>query len=134
MSKKILVVEDEDSIRNVLQVRLANCGFNVVTARDGEEGLAVARAEKPDLIILDLGLPKLPGEEVCRQLRNDENNVPIVMLTAKAEDVDRVVGKVLGANYYMTKPFEWTELLKKIYKYLDMEEEPESGEDPSPEA
>jgi len=134
VSKKILVVEDEDSIRNVLQVRLANCGFNVVTARDGEEGLAVARAEKPDLIILDLGLPKLPGEEVCRQLRNDENNVPIVMLTAKAEDVDRVVGKVLGANYYMTKPFEWTELLKKIYKYLDMEEEPESGEDPSPEA
>lgn len=121
MSKKILVVEDEDSIRNVLQVRLANCGFDVVTACDGEEGLAAARAEKPDLIILDLGLPKLPGEEVCRQLRNDENAVPIVMLTAKTEDVDRVVGKVLGANYYMTKPFEWTELLKKIYKYLDME-------------
>ncbi len=134
MSKKILVVEDEDSIRNVLQVRLANCGFSVVTARDGEEGLAVARAEKPDLIILDLGLPKLPGEEVCRQLRNDESNVPIVMLTAKTEDVDRVVGKVLGANYYMTKPFEWTDLLKKIYKYLDMEEESESGEDSAPEA
>ncbi|MBN2483067.1 MAG: response regulator [Candidatus Omnitrophica bacterium] len=134
MSKKILVVEDEDSIRNVLEVRLKNCGFEVVTAADGEDGLNKARAEKPDLMILDLGLPKLPGEEVCRQLRNEENNVPIIMLTAKTEDVDRVVGKVLGANYYMTKPFEWTELLKKIYKYLDMEEQAESGPAPSPEA
>ena len=134
MSKKILVVEDEDSIRSMLEVRLKNCGFDVVTASDGEEGLNKARSEKPDLMILDLGLPKLPGEEVCRQLRNDESVIPIIMLTAKTEDVDRVVGKVLGANYYMTKPFEWTDLLKKIYKYLDMEEQSGACDEQSGEA
>lgn len=119
MAKKILLIEDEVDIVRILEFRLKRSGFEVSVATDGEAGLRRAREEQPDLIILNLLLPKLPGEEVCRQVRQDENinKVPIIMLTAKKDDVDRIVGRVIGANFYMTKPFDLTLLLEKINHY-----------------
>jgi len=120
MDKKVLVIEDESDISRPLAFRLKKKGLETLIAVDGEEGLAMAKREKPDLIILDLMLPKLPGEEVCKQIRQDEaiGNVPILMLTAKASDIDKVVGKTLGASSYMTKPFEANELLREIDRLL----------------
>lgn len=120
MNRKVLVIEDEADISRPLTFRLKKKGLEVIVAADGEEGLAKARAEKPDLIILDLMLPKLTGDEVCKQIRQDEaqGNTPIIMLTAKASEVDKVVGKTLGATSYMTKPFEANELLREIDRLL----------------
>ncbi|HNV86712.1 MAG TPA: response regulator [Candidatus Omnitrophota bacterium] len=120
MDKKVLVIEDESDISRPLAFRLKKKGLETLIAVDGEEGLAMAKREKPDLVILDLMLPKLPGEEVCKQIRQDESigNVPILMLTAKASDIDKVVGKTLGATSYMTKPFEANELLREIDRLL----------------
>ena len=116
--KKILIVEDDESISKFLSYRLSRLEFEVALAKDGEEGLEKAK-EIPDLIILDLMLPKFSGEEVCKAIRENEDderfaNIPIIMLTAKTSDVDRIVGKVIGANTYMTKPFRADELVKEI--------------------
>jgi two-component system OmpR family response regulator len=110
---KILVVEDDLNLLATLKYNLVKEGHEVVTAADGAQALEAARREKPDLLVLDIMLPKLSGLEVCRILRK-ETNVPILMLTAKAEEVDKIVGLEIGADDYMTKPFSMRELLARI--------------------
>jgi two-component system OmpR family response regulator len=110
---KILVVEDDRNLLDTLKYNLRKEGYNAVAAIDGAEALDVARREKPDLIILDIMLPKLSGFEVCRILRK-EMTVPILMLTAKTEEVDKIVGLEIGADDYMTKPFSMRELLARL--------------------
>ena len=106
----MLVVEDEENLVEALRYNLEREGYAVLTAMDGEKGLELARGSNPDLIILDVMLPRLDGFEVCRILRRDVNT-PILMLTAKGEEVDRIVGLELGADDYVTKPFSMRELL-----------------------
>lgn len=120
MHKKILVIDDDVQLVDMIQMRLEAKGYEVVTAYDGRKALEKVRNQMPDLVILDLILPKLPGEEVCREIRKDEKtaNLPIIMLTGKSSDVDRVVGKVIGASCYMPKPFEADELLEKVNELL----------------
>jgi DNA-binding response OmpR family regulator len=110
--KKILVVDDEPKIVQVARDYLEHAGFDVAEAFDGRSALAAARAEKPDLIVLDLGLPDLDGLDVTRTLRK-ETNVPIIMLTARAEETDKLVGLELGADDYITKPFSPKELVAR---------------------
>ncbi len=110
---KILIVEDDRNLLDTLKYNLRKEGYNTVVAIDGAEALDVARREKPDLIILDIMLPKLSGFEVCRILRK-EMTVPILMLTAKTEEVDKIVGLEIGADDYMTKPFSMRELLARL--------------------
>jgi len=110
---KILVVEDDRNLLDTLKYSLRKEGYNAVAAFDGAEALDVARREKPDLIILDIMLPKLSGFEVCRILRK-EMTIPILMLTAKDEEVDKIVGLEIGADDYMTKPFSMRELLARL--------------------
>ena len=118
MSEKhrILLVDDEPSIVKMVGRRLEVEGFDVAVAMDGQEGLAKAQAEHPDLIILDLMLPKLNGYEVCTMLKQDTRyqKIPIVMFTAKAQDKDEKLGMECGANAYVRKPFRAQELLEKI--------------------
>ncbi|MET3697300.1 two-component system alkaline phosphatase synthesis response regulator PhoP [Bacillus oleivorans] len=114
MSKKILVVDDEQSIVTLLQYNLEQAGFEVITAMDGEEGKDLAISEKPDFIILDLMLPKLDGIEVCKILRQSKLMIPILMLTAKDEEFDKVLGLELGADDYMTKPFSPREVVARV--------------------
>lgn len=111
--KKILVVDDEPTLVATLRYNLEREGYEVVTAADGELGLSAARDTQPDVIVLDLMLPGLDGLEVCRILRR-EMTVPILMLTAKIEEVDKVVGLELGADDYVTKPFSMRELLARV--------------------
>ncbi|MGD9118989.1 MAG: response regulator transcription factor [Dehalococcoidia bacterium] len=110
---KILIVEDDRNLLSTLKYNLQKEGYTTSTAADGAEALDVARREKPDLIILDVMLPKLSGFEVCRILRQ-EMTVPILMLTAKDEEVDKIVGLEIGADDYMTKPFSMRELLARL--------------------
>ena len=110
---KILIVEDDRNLLDTLKYNLRKEGYNTVTAVDGDEALYVARREKPDLIILDIMLPKLSGFEVCRILRK-EMTIPILMLTAKTDEVDKIVGLEIGADDYMTKPFSVRELLARL--------------------
>lgn len=110
---KILIVEDDRNLLDTLRYNLSKEGYNTVTAVDGEGALYIARREKPDLIILDIMLPKLSGFEVCRILRK-EMTVPILILTARTDEVDKVVGLEIGADDYMTKPFSMRELLARL--------------------
>ena len=112
-SKTVLVVEDEDSLSSALSYNLRKNGFNVMQAFDGVEGLHAARRENPDVIVLDLMLPRMDGIEVCRRLRAD-SDVPIIMLTAKSEELDRIVGLEIGADDYLTKPFSMRELMARV--------------------
>ena len=114
---KVLLVEDDRTLLDVLKYNLTKEGHDVITASDGVEALDVARDKKPDLIVLDVMLPKLDGFEVCRILRR-EMTVPILMLTAKASETDKVVGLELGADDYMTKPFSMREFLARIRAML----------------
>ena len=116
-SSKILVVEDDKTLLDVLKYNLLKENYTVVTAVDGAQALEVAQREKPNLIVLDIMLPKLDGLEVCRILRK-EMTVPILMLTAKTEEIDKVVGLELGADDYLTKPFSLRELLARIRAML----------------
>lgn len=116
-SHKVLVVEDDQTLLGVLKYNLTKEGYSVVTAVDGVQALEVARNERPDLVVLDVMLPKLDGFEVCRILRR-EMTVPILMLTARTEEIDKVVGLELGADDYMTKPFSMRELLARIRAML----------------
>ena len=113
MARTILVVDDEPTLRETLVDALEADGFRVVSAADGREALERFRAEKPDLVLLDLMLPELSGIEVCRIIRR-ESGVPIVMLTAKDSELDKVVGLELGADDYVTKPFSLRELSARI--------------------
>lgn len=118
MSQKVLVVDDEQSIVTLLQYNLKQSGFEVVTAYDGEEGLEKIFSEKPDIVVLDLMLPKMDGVEVCKSVRNEKNQVPILMLTAKDDEFDKVLGLELGADDYMTKPFSPREVIARIKAIL----------------
>jgi DNA-binding response OmpR family regulator len=114
---KILIVDDEAPIIDVLSYNLKQAYYQVVVAWDGEQALTLARREQPDLIILDLMLPKLDGIEVCRALRR-ECDVPIIMLTARDEEIDRVLGLEMGADDYVVKPFSVRELLARVKNVL----------------
>ena len=113
MSRKILVVEDEKAIADILEFNLKKEGYETVCAYDGEDGLEKALSVSPDLILLDVMLPKLDGFEVCKSVRKN-SNVPIIMLTAREEEVDKVLGLELGADDYITKPFSMRELMARI--------------------
>lgn len=112
----VLVVEDEEALALLLKYNLEREGYRVSVAEDGEEGLILAEEERPDLIILDWMLPKIPGIEVCRRLRarNEIRNTPIVMLTARGDESERVRGLDTGADDYLTKPFSMNELLARL--------------------
>jgi len=112
-AKTVLVIEDEASLVSTLSYNFRKNGFNVVTASDGYEGLQAARRDEPDVVVLDLMLPKMDGLEVCRRLRAG-SDVPILMLTAKGEELDRVVGLEMGADDYLTKPFSMRELIARV--------------------
>lgn len=117
VGSKILVVEDDRTMLDVLKYNLSKEGYRVLTASDGVQALETARSGSPELVILDIMLPKLDGYEVCRILRQ-EMTVPILMLTAKTEEIDKVVGLELGADDYMTKPFSIRELLARVRAML----------------
>jgi DNA-binding response OmpR family regulator len=120
--KTILIIEDDMATRKFLCVRLKESGFGVAEARDGVEGFKEARRLQPDLIILDLSLPRMSGEEVCKAIREDADKrfagIPIIMLTGKNSDVDRVIGHVIGANRYITKPYQTEGLLEVIGEFV----------------
>lgn len=118
MSKRILLVEDEPGLVLTLSDRLNKEGFAVESARDGESGLERATTESFDLIILDIMLPRKNGLDVCRDLRQQGSQTPVIMLTARGQVVDKVVGLKLGADDYLTKPFEMIELLARIEALL----------------
>ena len=111
--KKILVIDDEPKIVEICRDYLRAAGFDVVTASDGPQGLAAARREKPDLVVLDLMMPGMDGLDVCRALRR-EGDTPIIMLTARVEESDKLVGLELGADDYITKPFSPRELAARV--------------------
>ncbi|WP_338451395.1 response regulator transcription factor [Niallia oryzisoli] len=118
MEKKVLVVDDEKSILTLIEYNLKQSGFDVITAMDGEEAKNLALQENPDLIVLDLMLPKMDGLEVCKELRQQKNFTPILMLTAKDDEFDKVLGLELGADDYMTKPFSPREVVARVKAIL----------------
>ena len=131
MSTRILVVDDEPAIVDVLVYNLERANYEVMVARDGKEALTKAHQAEPDLIILDLMLPQVDGLEVCRALRR-ERDVPIIMLTARDSEVDRVVGLELGADDYVVKPFSVRELMARVGSVLrrTAPRQPEAETDP----
>ncbi len=124
--RKILVVEDESDVADLLTLNFRKAGFRISTAADGASGLQKAREDRPDFIVLDLMLPKMSGLEVCKILKNDTatSHIPILMLTAKAEEIDRIVGLEFGADDYVTKPFSPREILLRIRAILRRGETP----------
>jgi DNA-binding response OmpR family regulator len=122
-SRKVLVVEDEESLRMTLRYNLAAKGYVVLEASTGTQGLALARERRPDLVVLDLMLPELAGEEVCRVLRQ-ESDVPILMLTARGSETEKVNGLGLGADDYMTKPFGLNEFMARVEALLRRSDRP----------
>src|SRR4030066_2396459 len=119
--KKILVVDDEVDLVETVRFPLEMEGYHVLVSYNGEDALNQARKENPDLILLDLILPKLDGYKVCRLLKFDEHykHIPILMMTAKSQEKDKLMGKETGANEYITKPFDMEELKEKIKAYLN---------------
>ncbi len=122
--KKILLVDDEVDLVETVRFPLEMQGFTVLVSQDGEDALKKAREEKPDLILLDLMLPKLDGYKVCRLLKFDERykHIPILMLTARTQEKDKTLGKETGADEYITKPFEMNELMEKVQFYVNKKE------------
>jgi len=120
MKKKILLVDDEKDLVTAVTFRLNAEGYDVIVALDGQAALDMAKKEKPDLIILDLMLPKLNGYKVCSLLKADMryNKIPIIMFTARVQETDRKMGEEAGADDYITKPFESSVLLAKIKEFL----------------
>jgi diguanylate cyclase (GGDEF)-like protein len=118
--EKILVVEDEDALRKILQMQLEGAGYDVVTAEDGLEGLEKVKQNPPDLVLLDVMMPRMDGSEVCRQLKANfqTSQIPVIMLTALGELRDKVAGLDVGANDYMTKPYSLDELLIRMRNIL----------------
>lgn len=117
MPERILVVDDEDAIIQLLSYNLKRAGYEVIAAQNGEEGLKLARSESPDLIILDLMLPGMDGFDVCKELRKS-TDTPILILTARGEEIDRVVGFEIGADDYVAKPFSPRELVGRVKAIL----------------
>jgi phosphate regulon transcriptional regulator PhoB len=120
MASKILIIDDEPDVADMVAMNLKSEGYKVLTSDNGESGLAKAKAESPNLIVLDLMLPKMSGLEVCKALKREAATakIPIIMLTAKSDEVDRIVGLELGADDYVTKPFSPRELLLRIQSVL----------------
>jgi DNA-binding response OmpR family regulator len=114
MADTVLIIEDDASILKGLQLNLRLEGYEVLTARDGEEGLRVLRASPPDVVVLDLMLPKIDGLKVLEELRSFDPNLPVLVLSAKGQEADKVLGLSLGADDYITKPFGLAELLARI--------------------
>ncbi|HYA96978.1 MAG TPA: response regulator, partial [Methylomirabilota bacterium] len=114
--KRVLIIEDDRDIVELVRYNLTNEGYQVVSAQDGTSGLAMIKKSAPDLLLLDLMLPKLSGLEVCREIRRDAslNRLPILMLTARGDEADRVVGLEMGADDYVTKPFSPRELAARV--------------------
>jgi DNA-binding response OmpR family regulator len=111
---RVLIIDDSQQIVQLIKSVLDREGYETAVALDGETGLCKTKQAVPDMVILDLGLPKLPGEQVCREIKNDEKtkNVSVVMLTGRTSEADRIICKVIGADYYLTKPCDLYELLK----------------------
>ena len=120
-TKRILIVDDEVDLVETVRFPLEMEGYQVLVSYNGEDALHQARKEKPDLIILDLMLPKLDGYKVCRLLKFDERykHIPILMLTAKTQEKDRLLGRETGADEYITKPFDIDTLMEKVKTYLN---------------
>ena len=114
MAKRVLVVDDEQNIVDILRFNLEREGYEVITAEDGIQGLALARSSDPDLILLDVMMPEMDGFQVCRELRKEDKLTPIIMLTAREEEADRVKGLELGADDYVSKPFSVRELMARV--------------------
>jgi two-component system alkaline phosphatase synthesis response regulator PhoP len=115
---KVLIVEDDDAMAAALKDGFAFEGFTVQHARDGAQGLELASTSAPDIVILDVMLPKMSGLDVCKQLRADGRDVPIIMLTARGQEIDKVLGLKLGADDYVTKPFGFMELMARVEALL----------------
>ncbi|MCP5096062.1 MAG: response regulator transcription factor, partial [Chloroflexi bacterium] len=128
-SETILVVDDEANIRDLARLYLEKDGYRVITANDGVEALTQVKRDSPILIVLDLMLPEIDGWEVCRRVRAD-SNVPILMLTARDDDIDKIVGLEMGADDYLTKPFNPRELVARVRAIL-RRMKPKSGTDAS---
>lgn len=132
---KILVVDDEESILTLLKFNLEKSGFQVITSLDGREALRIIELEKPDLVVLDLMLPGLDGMEVLKTLRQEKNNTPVLMLTAKNDELDKILGLELGADDYLTKPFSPREVIARVKailrrsKYSHADHETENDEE-----
>jgi len=118
MQKKILIIEDEQSIATLLSYNLKQAGYETLIANDGKEGYELALSEMPSLIVLDLMLPSMDGVEICKELRLQKVGIPIIMLTAKDDEFDKVLGLELGADDYMTKPFSPREVVARIKAVL----------------
>jgi two-component system, OmpR family, alkaline phosphatase synthesis response regulator PhoP len=115
---KVLIIEDESNIRELISYNLINSNYRVIEAEDGLQGLDMSIREKPDLILLDLMLPGMNGLDICKELRDKGSKTPIIILTAKHEDIDKVMGLEFGADDYMTKPFSVYELMARIKAVL----------------
>jgi two-component system alkaline phosphatase synthesis response regulator PhoP len=124
---KVLIVEDDESMSTALRDGFTYEGFEVRMAGDGEAGLRAAQEESPDVIILDVMLPKMNGLDVCRQIRREGNPVPILMLTARGQEIDKVLGLKLGADDYVTKPFGFLELMARVEAVLRRGTAPRPG-------
>ncbi|MGM0369894.1 MAG: winged helix-turn-helix domain-containing protein [Bacillota bacterium] len=120
MATKILVVDDEENIVKLVSYNLTQEGYEVIIANDGQDALTKAKQEKPDLMILDLMLPKVDGLDICRELRKNSNTseLPIIILSAKEEEIDKILGLELGADDYVTKPFSPRELIARVKAVL----------------
>lgn len=116
--KTVLIVEDEKNIVDIIRFNLQRTGYNTLEAYDGEAGLAMAREKKPDLILLDVMMPKMMGFDVCRALRAEGDNVPVIILTAREEEEDKILGLEIGADDYITKPFDPVEVLARVRSQL----------------
>ena len=116
--KTVLIVEDEKNIVDILRFNLQREGYQTLESYDGEDGLKQALSANPDLILLDVMLPKMNGFDVCRRLREAGNNVPVIILTAREEEADKVLGLEIGADDYITKPFSMRELVARVKAHI----------------
>jgi len=123
LGNKILIVDDERDIVETLVFMLKQKGYECIFANDGEEGLKLAKEEEPDLIILDVMMPKINGYKICRLLKYDARykKIPIIMITARGQEQDKAIGEETGADEYITKPFEFSTVIEKIEKYLKVD-------------
>ena len=132
MNARVLVVDDEKNIVDIIKYNLKKEGYDVITAYDGEEAVRLNEKEEPDLILLDIMMPKLDGYSACRKIR-EKYDTPIIMLTARAEEVDKVLGLELGADDYVTKPFGTRELMARVKANLRRRSQGETAPPQSPE-
>lgn len=118
MAKTVLIIEDDLKIAELLRMYLSKDGFSVQISPDGAQGLAAFRASEPELVLLDLMLPGMDGWEVCRQIRQDGSKAPIIMITAKSETIDKVQGLEMGADDYVSKPFDMKEVMARVHAVM----------------